>query len=401
MSSRTRNPRGVTLIEVLMSIGVVLIGLLGVAALFPIAGHQAREGARNDRVANIGKRAFREIKVRGVLDPDRWRYFDLATNSWKRGAPFYEWVPDVRNQLAPPIGLRLPTALVLDPWGLTNQAMNSAEINARQIVFQKFNQGARAASLGKAAKVYRISIDVKPDMPLSAAEIAAHQLLVDEWTFLQDDLEFDVPDSNNRAPNQEVLREVDSSGQLRAVKRAARGQFSWIVTMVPADMRPMDPSTTERYRGPYKVSVAVFQERTKFEPVIEMKVNEFDGWGGGTAIIEACYVAPGGTTPVPIPSTLKRGQWVLLAGISLQEHLPEAQRYAATDYRWYRVTSVDPTSRSMVLSGGDWPYTAPSPRASGNFNQGGGLGSGQHKDSVFVLYFGNIVGVYSKTMYLD
>ena len=36
---------GISLLEVTFSIGVVMIGLIGIAALIPVAGSQARQGA--------------------------------------------------------------------------------------------------------------------------------------------------------------------------------------------------------------------------------------------------------------------------------------------------------------------------------------------------------------------
>ncbi len=50
-----RRRTGISLMEVLISIGVVSIGLLGVVSLIPVASQQAEKGARNDRRANVGQ----------------------------------------------------------------------------------------------------------------------------------------------------------------------------------------------------------------------------------------------------------------------------------------------------------------------------------------------------------
>ncbi len=75
MQSRMRP--GISLMEVLISIAVVAIGLLGVASLIPVAAYQAQEGARNDRMSNVGRRSFRELRVRGYTNPGT-----LAAPNW-------------------------------------------------------------------------------------------------------------------------------------------------------------------------------------------------------------------------------------------------------------------------------------------------------------------------------
>ena len=79
-----RNIHGVTLMEVLISIFVVSIGLLGVAALIPLAGHQTEQGSRNDRKANVGRRSFREFMVRGYNDPGNSVDFHWVANTGGR-----------------------------------------------------------------------------------------------------------------------------------------------------------------------------------------------------------------------------------------------------------------------------------------------------------------------------
>ena len=53
---RRRARAGISLLEVMFSIGVVMIGLVGIAALLPVAGAQANKGAVADASARHGAR---------------------------------------------------------------------------------------------------------------------------------------------------------------------------------------------------------------------------------------------------------------------------------------------------------------------------------------------------------
>ncbi len=57
---------GVSLLEVTFAIGVVMVGLLGVASLLPLAGYQASRGRLADKAAHFGRQSYREFVVRGM-----------------------------------------------------------------------------------------------------------------------------------------------------------------------------------------------------------------------------------------------------------------------------------------------------------------------------------------------
>ena len=68
--------RAISLIEVLMSIFIISIGLLGILALLPLAYHLANKGTTADRGAIAGQAALRDFKVRGMDHPELWRMAD-------------------------------------------------------------------------------------------------------------------------------------------------------------------------------------------------------------------------------------------------------------------------------------------------------------------------------------
>ncbi len=61
-------PRGMSLLEVLAAIGVLSIGLLGLAALLPIGRYTIAEATKADHAGNCGRTALRAVAIRHMLD---------------------------------------------------------------------------------------------------------------------------------------------------------------------------------------------------------------------------------------------------------------------------------------------------------------------------------------------
>ena len=78
-----RTRRGVSLLEVTFSIGVVVIGLVGIAALLPLGGALASKGAIADSAAQLGANAAREFSARGMAIPSNWRWYDSSVASYQ------------------------------------------------------------------------------------------------------------------------------------------------------------------------------------------------------------------------------------------------------------------------------------------------------------------------------
>lgn len=71
-------PRGISLMEVLISMFVLLFGLMGVAAIFPVGNHYVIEGEKYDLGQLMAENAFEELQARGILRPELWWYSDDA-----------------------------------------------------------------------------------------------------------------------------------------------------------------------------------------------------------------------------------------------------------------------------------------------------------------------------------
>ena len=80
--------RGVSLMEVLISIFVLSVGLLGLAALIPVGNYSALETGKADRAGMCGRAAIRDLKVRRLLEPAFWNDWQQNRNVLATGWAF-------------------------------------------------------------------------------------------------------------------------------------------------------------------------------------------------------------------------------------------------------------------------------------------------------------------------
>ncbi len=69
---RNRKRHGVTLVEVIFAIGVVLIGLVGLASVMPIAARRAQDAIDLNEASALASAVFDELKAKGALQPSAW-----------------------------------------------------------------------------------------------------------------------------------------------------------------------------------------------------------------------------------------------------------------------------------------------------------------------------------------
>ena len=63
---------GLSIIEVLVSIGILVLGLLGVVALIPIAAQHLRRGIALDDATAVARSALAEFQARGGNNIQKW-----------------------------------------------------------------------------------------------------------------------------------------------------------------------------------------------------------------------------------------------------------------------------------------------------------------------------------------
>lgn len=339
---------------------VLMIGLLGVAAMIPAGRHEILEGAKIDNATAVGRAAFRDLKIRGYLNPANW------TNS--AGAAVF----DTATQQFPPVtamtnsGNRVTPAVAIDPLGLTAPA------------------GTYGATFPSTATPPLQLTRIYPDDQISGLPTPQERLAASDLVFRSsDDLLFTASTTGqDNPPEQTVFGELSGNLVMRPyseltnaggtpAKRASDGNYSWLATIVS------DP-TSSALASQVTVSVAVFYKRDLSDPSLTERVGTVSfslgaGIGGGEVSVTH-PPPPAGTQLKP----LKPGQWVMVAG----------RRGGAPNrdyYRWYRVVAADNASTStlfqqVTLAGADWDPN---------------IGNSQ------IWMFDNIVTVYEKNMRLE
>ena len=442
----SRGRRGITLLEVLISIFVMAVGLMGVAALIPIGTFAVSETAKADRSAAMGRAAMHEVRVRDMLQrfrPDgdaRW-YF--ARNGFAFDS----------SSLGERIG-----ALVLagQPFAIDPMLATEATVQRSELEYNLFPFMANPSDpLTFTQLLYFLRRDPRPMLPRlrldifensllrmsnvssppyffygsnddDRADISARQLAVFDRIFAwQDDLIFDIDeDDPDRRPRQSCLwDDVNNSAapspprddddvppSITAANTPLHAQaadnYSWMLTAVPdpnelPNTNSLSDLSNHRQRT-YEVSIVTFYKRdfnsdASSDPPSERFVRiDFAGTGigGGDAVLRA----PTAVTSAGLAEEylkVKENQWIMVTVFVPDSRLDiifggfdSGRRKIA---KWYRVIRLDDEvqgsapsfTRNITLAGPDWDDTVIEP------------------GSVYATLIDGVIGVYTTTVTLE
>lgn len=374
--SAFRTRQGITLIEVLISIFVLLFGLMGVAAIFPVASHYVLEGDKRDRSSGLAQIAFEEIKARKLLESEWWIYANYpmqqADGNW-----VIQSGHDDQN-IAPQPGMfrvsdPMPAhAYVIDPLGsggIDNNNPFSRFFFPGGGMFPQ-NPWPTLTLPGTTTPkslwpVLRVTLPVPENPVVAPSPYLPMPPQTAETIFrLRDDLAVEQPDAGDRPSIQRWA--TGTGGQLLA--RQYIGDYSWLATVVPTSnnaLLGLQPAANIRDAW-YEVSAVVFYKRdtvpsasTPGSPGSERLIaGEFLN-RSELAIFDGLYDDP--ATVDTAVDGLKPGNWVAVMGVN--------QVTGVFMMKWYRVQAIDDTTndrvqlnntnfvngRYMMVRGPDWP----------------------------------------------
>ena len=385
---RRRNRRGISILEVLFSIGIATIGLFGVLALIPFAVHQANVGLDIERGMTTGRNAMAEFKIRGYLDPNRWYYEDDAATPL---------LIEPRNSyvIDPEFIAHYTTVAGQWPYGTGRDNFPSVEQHAEfEMNFTDLFPPGSEVDIGLNSRPFidRVTLHTG-GTPMSKA--LAKQVVVasddiiykfrEDATTLED--EFAPPKAEYI-----MIEESPGSGNMIPAKRQTQGLFSWMAFVRPEN-NPFPNSVTRHYA----LDLVVIQQRAGlgndmqspgvvdddwYDRVFEVDPASFINnqmFNGGEIRLAREIRAPSVVTANnprdPDALEIKNGDWIMLTNKSI-------------GYRWYQVSNVDPIEENvnLDLQQETWRMTIQGP----SFQMSAG-------DTTYAIHIPNVVNVFSKT----
>lgn len=434
--------------------GLMTLGLLGVAAIFPVGGFYMQAGDISDRGGAIAQAALEDAIIQGHLNPANWVTIDvsaIATTTFNSMALLEKSLP---AKILTPAGAAISGgsmpvyrnrvaggAFVIDPIGMS-RALEEATTNSWRVlagtgvdsrVARRFpasrgiNYRSESWSPWTAGAINGSDLNqqlwpvrrIITTVPSAAVAIAQYNRLAPAATHAfsgSEDIALTLPD-NGDEPAQGLWEQLP--GGLAGV-RQARGEYSWIISVSPSSFPARESLVATPDAHPYEVSAVVFHKRVvgagndaalANERLVRASVVSSTP-NGGELLLERRPTAedPASTSPF---ENLRVGQYVMLTGPHPLSTMAQPQLVLS----WYRVLSVEkegrpnlngvevplgidtrtnpPREKVLVsLRGADWPWQ---PAATGLDDPSSTLLSNDLRVGILP----GVVAVHTKTMRLE
>jgi hypothetical protein len=393
--------------------GILTLGLLGVAAIFPVASFYMHKADVADRGSAIAQAVMNDIVARGMLNPGVWymqvpdagaifpsdgKYSPIpppVSSSKVRGTftrPFALSLSDALRQPASVtdptlVGKQFGAAYVIDPMGVAEMGWPNAfnanlTLNGTSAMFPssayliRFTYGGWQA-WGTTWPIRRVTFR-QPNTGWHMNSVTA-----EHYFRGSDDLASDLPDRDDRPAEQNWdTLPLGPAGAAMPAARQWAGDYSWLVTVVPTTTAARDGMAHNPEGHAYDVSVVVFYKRAfppgaaqvftsstgapdflatmgGYERAVTAKIVS-TGLSGGEVLLEAL---PDGISESPYDS-LRTGQWIMLCG----PHPNSSNSEPRFSLNWYQVVTVDTNApgvidpakaamqRVVALRGPQWPW---------------------------------------------
>jgi len=366
---------------------ILLFGLMGVAAIFPVGNHYAARSDRFDRAAALADNAFADLRARGLLRSDRW----VAVLDAEGPQPVIAGPGSRRAGLfaQPSGGIGSGHAFVIDPLGYAAGLEDNPQAENLD-VWPRAYHGQDAAGVANVANPWTgmgppASPGTLPGTrwPIRRVTYLAigNRVLparVAELAFsLRDDLAVELPLEGDR-PGVQRWNAVDENATLtpenpsddRLLARAYDGAYTWLATVVPhepAGLSGLQPADRTYGDHRYDVSVAVYHRRDALPGPLSERSLDGAMLPGGELVV---YATAGDAAVDAALDEIREGEWLAVTGVHRLSGM--------LLLKWYRILAVDnatgPQSvaglgsfagRRLMLDGPDWPGTLPAPGASG------------------------------------
>jgi len=369
---RAGNRRGLTLIEIMASILVLSVGLVGVLAAIPFGGMRLAQMNEADNSAGLGRNAVRLMKTNGWVDPENWCLKNQQNGSY----------PSVHNLALYDNGnLNLTYPFLIDPLGKTTgeyfpEYYDYTPSNGFEVFFTRV------------APIY--------DKSYSSLQQDARY---ERDFYLQEVFSgyAESEDDSQSRPRIEMENDmVLDTGEVPSFS----GRHSWLATVTPKSGSEPFYNCSRSSVGAADYTVAVFQNRIPDDEKVFAATLEGSGYQGGlvafdlttgrTSSSNRTYLktsenANDEITRNRVVEQLESTRYIMLFG---EDDIPEDGNYRAVA-KWYQIANYTvvekdangvPTTVRLNVVGDNTPK---------DWANGG--------KKISVLFFPGVVGVYSGT----
>ncbi len=377
-----RLPRlGLSLTEVLISMGILTLGLLGVASVFPVGSFYMQKAEISDKASAIAQSVMSDIVTQGMLNPNSWYVMVPmpgvpSSPEWKiqfpsdgasspngkvNGAftrPFARALGEALLQTSnnSTIAKQFGSAFVIDPLAIATMAGTAAPANAKHGPAAVFPAAAYSTYASNAAIP---SWSASPWLAWCGPSAAGYQWPIRRVTFRQsstgwhmdsqmaehyfrgnDDLSFDFPQRADRPAFQSW--DISSSGLPLA--RKWMGDYSWIVTVAPSTNAARNGMATNPEGFAYDVSVVVFYKRV----LPENADSAFNTYGTNGGVYQSVMNQNERAVKANIVSTGLNGGELLLTDLGDYRDTSNVQKFNAFEHlksgHWIMLCGPHPNS---------------------------------------------------------
>lgn len=372
--------RGVSLLEVLFAIGVMVVGLLGAAALLPIAADQVRKGNNLDQGAAVGQQATQDFMAHGMANINNWWTFNpglslvTAVNTRQSFCIDPRFVID-NDPSNPTVQVVLPPSYASSPYDPTlfpfYTITNPSEARMQRIslVQAPFALPRLPMTRIQADQVFvshdRLLVSRPTDKTLPATPVIGWGPGTDgAWGAASTD-----DDGNGRTDDGSEA----GGGDDLVAYRSAEDDVSWLATLVPHVQGSDFAGATLSGDDTYTLSIVVFRNRSGSllmnsgapSPPDETTREQL-------ALVDTFGSAGvnGGDVRLQVPlaqkeqlAALKEGDYVMLSGKMVDQPFVHSNTPTLVNYfAWYKVVATeaeidsDATNayRYISLLGRDW-----------------------------------------------
>ena len=395
--------RGISLLEVLISVGVIALGIFGVAALIPVAQFKVEQGLTAERTATMGQRAVAEFRIRNMGAPGT-----VARPNWVTAVGTTKSPIDGSDLIGPPSlpggDTVIASGFCIDPLGIAFgvssgvQATGLGQFPTADVV------GGDATYL----RMPRLSLNERDMFSAAVGNRPLSLATANEIFLLPDDLVFDRPDEMGSQPRRQYF--TYSQFPLKAF---SEGTMSWFATLTPdvaLRLRPNDwwdapgeaPDVDQSYMPLVKhprdflLSIVVVKNRPVAVPsaLDEAVAVVTPRFAGEILLNDSARGDPINDDNLRV-SDLRIGDWLLLTKMS------ERGSYRKIHYRWTKIIGAD--DREGALGTVDDATTRTFTIANDDFFGGtpadtGGRGGQLSAHAVFVR---GVVAVFERSIRLE